>query len=296
MQKVLFVLCLSISLALCGAEGKRVVSIEKFLARPGSGATPHEIDLLYDEILNIVANTRKFTIVEREHIQQVLREQAVVDAGMTAGKGPESNKLQAAGYIMNGTIQRVEVSDTTVPMPDGTVKVHEGVVEIMLKLVNAENGKVLGTKKVEGRFKSQPSFLADSDGAIARNVRAQAVKVASQDVVNALVERAYPATVLSVNSRFVTVNLTDEQTQIGDTYEVWELGDELIDPATGQSLGFNEDLVGQVAVSRTGPKFSKCEPVGGLKLSQIEKGMILRKAPKQVVAPDAESGRGLVEW
>ena len=296
MQKVLFVLCLFFSLALCGAEGKRVVSVEKFLARPGSGATPHEIDLLYDEILNIVANTRKFTIVEREQIQQVLREQAAVDAGMTDGKGPESNKIQAAGYIMNGTIQRVEVSEMNIPMSDGTVKVREGVVEIMLKFVNAENGKVLGTKKVEGRFKAPPSFLADSDGAIARNVKAQAIKEASQDAVNALVERAYPVTVLAVNSRFVTVNLTDEQTQIGDAYEVWELGEAMTDPGTGQPLGFSEDLVGQVTVSRTGPKFSKCEPVGGLKLDQIKKGMILRKAPKQLVAPEAESGRGLVEW
>ena len=305
MRILLFLLSVAVSLTLCGAdaprgvEGKRVVAIEKFLARSGSGATDHEIDLVHDEILDIVVNTRKFTVVEREQILQILKEQGIVDAGMTDGKGPESNKIQAAGYIMNGTIERVEVSVTDLPMPDGTMKVHEGIVEIMLKLVNAENSKILGTKKIEGRFRAPPSYFNDASGAIARDVKAKAIKAAAQDVVNALVERAYPITVLSVNRRFVTVNLSAEQTQIGDVYEVWELGDELKDPATGQSLGFDEELVGQVAVSRTGPKFSKCEPVDGLKLDQVEVGMILRKAPKQVRSPAGgglRRSRGLGEW
>ena len=287
MRRVALVVSMACNLTLGAAD--RAVSIEKFTARAGSGATAREIELIHDEMVNLIRNTRKFAVVEREQMKAFLDEQGRVDAGLTDGEGPRSNMLRAAGYLVYGTIQRAEVSHREIALAGGAQVSAEAQVELLLKFSNAESLDVLGTKKAKGKAsKILPMALTDVE-TLKRDLCAQAVGEACRDAVNAFVERAYPTKVLSVNDRFVTVNLTDEQTAIGDEYEIYALGDPLIDEDTGENLGYDEELIGRAVVSRKAGKTSKLEPVSGMSLDRVEKGMVLRKVSREQKAKEVKN-------
>jgi hypothetical protein len=64
----------------------------------------------------------------------------------------------------------------------------------------------------------------------------------------------------------------------GQLYDVYVLGEALIDPDTGESLGSGEEFIGSVKIARTTAKVTYAdiiEPGSG-----IQKGMVLR--PQQV--------------
>lgn len=285
MKMMSFLACLLLMVGTCAAEEKaprpkKAVAVTKLTAREGSGANAREVDLLHDEIVNLLVNSRKFTIVEREQIGSVLKEQELVSAGLTDGEGPESNKLKAAGYIIDGAIQRAEVAQVAV---SGYAR-YDAKVEVLLKFVNAESGAVEVTKKMDKSASVTVSTVSSGPN-VGKDVLSAAVKKLSRDIVNAFVEMTYPAKVLLVSKGQVVVNLTAEQAKVGTQYDVFLLGEELVDEDTGESLGSDEERVGRVIVAVTKPKFSKCDPVGGLDLGKVKKGMILREVDEEQETP-----------
>lgn len=262
---------------------KEVVVVEQFQPLQNCKIDEGALQNIRNRILDGVLNSRKFEVVERVQLNTVLKEQALVDAGLTEGKAPESNKLKAAGYVMYGTVIRYG----TEKLMTDNVKAVRADVEIQLRFANAETGRILAVKTVKGTG-VKSTILAGGIARLEDDALNVAIVSAAKDASNALVELAFPTTVLSVNSRFVTVNLTAEQCAEGEVFEVFELGDELKDPKTGDSLGFDEDLIGKVVVSRPGSKVTKCVVVEGTKLDEIKKGMVLRrlsKKEKEGVAP-----------
>ena len=69
--------------------------------------------------------------------------------------------------------------------------------------------------------------------------------------------------------------------EVGDEYNVYALGEEMVDPDTGEKLGSEEVLVGKMTVVEVSPKFSK----GRLSEDNgVEKGQLARvskKAPRK---------------
>lgn len=283
MRFAIFALTVLGALSGFSARGVGVVALGEMAVGVDSGADKTIAEQLRTRLVDAVMNCRKFEVVERSRLKDVLKEQALVDAGLTDGKGPESNKLKAAGYLVYGTIIRCKGDSTA----SDSQPFKSASMEFQLRLANGETGKLLATKTVKG------AAVVDANVDLKEAFDKAMVKVAT-DSVNHLIELAYPTKVLSVNSHFVTINLTAEQCKEGDLFEVFEVGDELIDEDTGASLGFDEDLMGRVKVSRPGPKVTKCEVCDGLKLDDVKKGMILRRVSKDVIQKEnATSARSL---
>jgi hypothetical protein len=64
--------------------------------------------------------------------------------------------------------------------------------------------------------------------------------------------------------------------ELGQIWVVYGLGEELVDPDTGASLGRAELQVGKVRVTRIAPKFSEAEIIED---TGIDKGGLLRLPP-----------------
>lgn len=96
-------------------------------------------------------------------------------------------------------------------------------------------------------------------------------------MANRVVDVLNPAIVMSVRAPLVTINRGDGTgIEIGQKWEVFAKGEELIDPDTGESLGYEEFPVGMVEVVRITPKTSMAKIVGDD--YGISKGAILRPA------------------
>jgi hypothetical protein len=86
----------------------------------------------------------------------------------------------------------------------------------------------------------------------------------------------FPIKVLIKNDKEVTINRGEGAgVAVGDTFNVFALGKQLIDPDTGEKLGNQEVNVGKVKITEVDPKFSKAQV---LEDTGIDQGAILRKS------------------
>jgi hypothetical protein len=90
------------------------------------------------------------------------------------------------------------------------------------------------------------------------------------------VDILFPAKVLVKRDNTVTINRGEGAgVAEGDTFNVYALGAELIDPDTKESLGREEVKVGKVKISQVNPKTSMATI---LEDTGIDAGAVLRKA------------------
>ena len=291
MKKIICGLVVTLATVMVNAEvHKRAVVVEKFVSK-GCNVSPRELDLLHSLVIDKVSNSRKFEVLERDSdkLQDLIKELSLVDAGVTDGEGPESNKFRAAGFKVLGNVLRY--MKTNSPMSD-TIECHAIDLQLQIRFERIETSKILAVKTITVNRESRAiKSLLPSD-AVEDKLVGEVLDEAAKDVVNALIDVSFPITVLSVNRKVVTANVTMEQAKVGDIFEVYEVGDELIDPQTKESLGFDEEFVGRVILSRPGAKTSKFVLADDkLKIEDIEVGMVLRRLPEEVLAREDVSSR-----
>lgn len=258
MKKLTLLLSAMCAFSLIARE-KAVVFVDKFVANGECRVTDDKIQILHDRIVGNVTSSRKYEVVEREHLAKVQQELKLVDAGMTEGDAPESNRLKAAGYCLYGKILQFRNFARAAQVGDIAVKNVFGTVEIQLRITNIANGRILAAKTVKVEKSRTITNAVASSQDLELEVMTEATAEAAKQVVEKLNDVAFPVFVLSANSRFVTGSITEEQVAAGDVWEVFVLGDELKDPQTGESLGNDEELIATVRVSRPGPKTTKFE-------------------------------------
>lgn len=110
---------------------------------------------------------------------------------------------------------------------------------------------------------------------------------------DALRDVAYPAKVIKVGRKDITINMTDEEVKEEDVFDVIEADEPMVDPDTGAFLGYDGDDVGRVVITRTGPQVSKAKPVedGDFGLDDLdtdEHTYILRRVSKATLKKEAK--------
>jgi len=259
MKCLMFLLAAGLSLTAVSA-GKRIVFVSKFECNDSYKIDDSDIQILHDRIVGNVVSSRKYEVVARENLAKIQQELKFVDAGLTEGDAPQSNKLKAAGYCIYGKILQYRSSERSASLDaDVTLKRIDGLIEIQIRIANVETGRILAAKTVKASASRTMSNALASTQDIRQEVMADAVDKAAKLVVEHLNDIAFPVYVLSANSRFVTANVTEDQVSVGEVWEAFALGDELKDPQTGESLGFDEELIASVRVSRPGAKATKFE-------------------------------------
>ena len=295
MKSLKFLLGLMVLMPLA-SYAKPVVFIDKFVPNGGCQTTEANVQNLNDRIVGAVTSSRKYEVVERENLAKIQQELKLVDAGLTEGAAPESNALKAAGYCIYGKILQFRNFSREATAGDLKIRNVIGTVELQIRIVNIANSRVLAAKTVKvEKSRSQTNATASSQD-IELEVMTEATSEAVRLVVEKLNDVAYPVYVLSANSRFVIGNVTEDLVRVGDVWEVFVLGDELKDPQSGEVLGFDEDLIASVRVSRPGPKTTKFEygKVEGdaevakksiLQAKEDGEKMIMRKVQQAPVKP-----------
>ena len=293
-MKVLKIAFTAIVFAVSSSPAQQmVVAIDKFENK--ANAPSQFFDTLRTRITDELINTRKFEVVERERLASVLSEQKLKAAGMTdAEGGPEEGKLKSAGYVLYGTVLSLGMDGSAASVGGVDAKKLTAKTEIQLRIASAETGKILASKTIVA-VKSQARM--ESAGAVTGGINMQEQVIrdsladAAKKVTDALMDLSYPAKIMAVGKQDITVNLTREQVSDGDVFEAFEMGEELVDPDTKESLGAEEELVGRLSVSRPGVKTSKFIPMEGSELEQFKTGMVVRRVDPEILKKEAAKAK-----
>jgi len=267
-------------------------------ASVGQGVPVQGIEAI---ITNVMQQTHRFRLVERKVLDKALKEQDLGATGrMAKPSAAKIGKVLGAQYLFQAVITNYEAG---VEKKGGglggllggragallgaiSVKSSKAVLGMNFRLIDAETSEIVYTDQVEVSIKdSGLSFgglgitgggaLGGFMSSYAKTPIGQAVITAANRGVYGLVKQTgnAPATgsVIKVHRGKVYLNLGKDSVSRGERLDLMHVGEQLIDPETGISLGGEEERIGSVKVIAAKEKYSIAKPVG-IRASHIKRG------------------------
>lgn len=266
----------------------------------------------------------RFRVMERQKVSKALKEQDFGASGrVTSQSAAKIGKVIGAETLVQAVV--TEYAPNFEGKSGGLGGITDGLlgglklgkksslVAMNFRLFDAETGEVMFTKQVKAVVgETEFGFGAigwGSGGAaggafesFSKTPIGRAVIACINKGVYELVKEvgAQPAAgkIVKVSGNTVYVNIGEDALNVGDTLTVKAVGEELVDPETGISLGAMESEVGKLRVGKTAEKFSIATVVS--KNGQFGRGdkVISDRAPARLEfaqnweGPSASSGSG----
>jgi len=221
-------------------------------------------DGIADMIVTELVKSGKYRVLERQNINELLREQNLALDGIVR---PESaakiGQMLGAELIVTGAITEFgyRKSDTNVGALGKKVGVgtQSAVCGIDLRLVNSTTGEIVSAENIRRskttpsgsfsgkklEFSNQQSFDQSLVGKVTRQV--------IEDVVDKINERmanvSWSAKVIMEKGGQVFLNSgANDGLVAGMRLKVYRQGEELVDPDTGLNLGSVEEEIGEIEI------------------------------------------------
>lgn len=255
-----------------------------------SSATGVPVNGIEAIVIDSLSRTDRFRLVERTVLSDVLGEQDLASSGRVAKpSGAKTGNVLGAQYLVQVVVTDYETNTSgsgggvgglltkRVPLLGGIkAKKGTGRVGLNFRLIDAETSEIVFTKQIESLIKESSLSLGaigfGSDlalggffGKYAKTPIGQAVIAGVNQGVFELIKeigaKSAEGSVVKADAHQVFLNLGSDAVAVGDTLEIREQGEELIDPDTGISLGGSETTLGEIEVVQVQDKFSIARPM-----------------------------------
>jgi curli biogenesis system outer membrane secretion channel CsgG len=233
-----------------------------------------------DMLTTALVKTRKFDVIERDRMGEILKEQGLSLEGLANGgyEGDEFN-LKGVDYIITGAITEYGETSKAMKVAGFSTGKRIASMAVDIRVLDVANGSIGFADTVRAEAKGSNSLNVkgfstggdNSSGALLGKV----MRDTSKNVTNLIVSTIFPIKVVAVTKKGdVMLNYGNGYLQDGYQLEIFSQGELFVDPDTGEELGSEEELVGKVSIFSAQAKFSKAKVLDGK--GAIEKGMIAR--------------------
>ena len=239
---------------------------------------------LISNIENAIRNGRKFELLTRraDALAEIRKEQEFAKSGLTAADAAAEGQLSNAQSVIKVTVESFNFgrSASKVPNLEGKYKVSDNAsISMSVQILDTTKGTVVGAFPVKASSSSGTS-VSNGIGSPSRAILDQALERAAGNLANQLSDTIFPITVIQAKGKRLWVNRgNDSGMKQGETFIVYEPGEDLIDPQTGENLGSAEMEVGVAKVVRVNPKVTILDLTKG-EPDSIGQGFILRRPVK----------------
>ncbi len=251
-------------------------------------AARNHIDTEFSENPTLAA---KFAVVERTQLALVMKEQGLAASGaVTPQTAAKVGSLLGVKYIVVGGIDKFAINDTKAGFRGVGGNLQQAEAAINLRFIDTTTGErvlaVSGEAEVRkgGGFFRGASASRDAQWGIA----SEAIEKASKTMLGKFVAGGYlerlasvarpgalEARVVKIDGQKIWINAGGQAgLKVGDTFGVFNVGEALIDPVTGASLGADEKQTGSAAVIEVQDKYAVVTLTGTATAKDV-----LRKAP-----------------
>jgi len=220
--------------------------------------------ILWDEMEASFRATRKFRVLSRNkaELAAVLEEQEFAKSELAKGDAAAAGQMDNANYLILPTVQDFKFYSAYKKLPnfdDKYKRTDVGVLRIGAKMIDTSSGQVVTTFSLNSKFSVNQGIVNGRGGVPSSKRFTKMAKEVSAQLADQFVNAVYPMKVVKRDNRRNQVFLNrgkDGGLKVGDVFEVFYAGEEMIDPDTGESLGASEEYVGKVKVTRINPKFT----------------------------------------
>lgn len=251
---------------------------------------PSPGDGMSDMLTTALVHSGKFRVIEREQLHHVLAEQNLGQAGVTTPEtAAKVGKVLGASALVYGAVtefgyKKEKTGGATSAFGAGYKK-QEARVGCDVRIIDASTAEILAAESyAKGKSKrgvsiSTSSFSFGHDSKFDQTLVGKATREVIDEVVAKITEvvEATPWTGIIIKADsperiFLNAGI-DAGVEAGMVFDVWQTGEELVDPATGLSLGAEETKIGAVEVVSVKEKYAICKTVAG---SGMARGDVVR--------------------
>lgn len=266
------------------AEVKTNPSIE---ASAKTASLSRSREAMDGRLIDRLHNTRKFRVIARSDLDAIFKEQDFQASGaVDSNTAGEAFAISGLDYLVVTTID--DYQDFVEPATfAGTGEQAERRIirlGVVVKIYDASSGELLESASLQLgpgdpdykklRDISDVRSYTQTSGKLSDALLVKASQIMADRVSNRVLDVLFPAKVLAKTDSQVMINRGDGTDIVaGQTWAVYALGPEMIDPDTGISLGREEVKVGTVKVTDVQPLFARAEV---LEDTGIDKGQVLR--------------------
>jgi curli biogenesis system outer membrane secretion channel CsgG len=242
------------------------------------------LEAMDGQLIDRLHNTRKFTLVSRSDLAQVLKEQNLAASGnidTDDGAAAQAFKLAGCQFIVVTTVDNFQDYTETAHFDGSGDAASRRIVQFssVAKIYDTSTGKLLESADFQlnnGEVQRDPSFVQKS-GNLTEELYSVMARLMSQKIADRVIDVLRPAKIIARTDNIVTINRGDGTSiAIGQVWEVFAQGQEMKDPDTGASLGFEEVKVGRIRIVSVEPLFSKAEVIDD---KGVDKNQICRLPP-----------------
>lgn len=229
--------------------------------------------------------TRKFTLVARSDLKRVMDEQNMGGSGNVDSKtAAQIGKLTGAKYLLVATVDDFQDHVETATFEGTGRKATKRIfrISIVAKMYDSTTGNLKESANFQTgndefkQIQEDPNYVV-KDSQLSDEMMITVARGLSEKIANHMADIIYPAKVIARHDIEVTINRGDGAgVALGDTFNVYSVGEEMFDPDTKESLGREETKVGRIKIIEVDPKFSKGQIVEGQGAS-FSIGAIVRK-------------------
>jgi len=235
------------------------------------------------QLIDRMNATRKFQVVARNDLDEILKEQDFASSGNVDPNdksAAQQFKIAGVKYLVVTTVDDFQDYNEVATFQGTGRSATKRVVRLSCvgKIYDSTTGKLLESTnfQISNKDVSENKTYSVRDGNLNEDLLVAIVREMSGKIANRVADVIFPPKVLSKRGKQITINRGDgTDIAVGQIWNVFALGEELIDPDTGESLGREEILIGKVKIIGVLPKTSTAEIIEDL---GIDKAAVLRKA------------------
>jgi curli biogenesis system outer membrane secretion channel CsgG len=242
------------------------------------------IESLDSQLIDRVNATRKFDVLSRSDLADVMKEQDLGASGNVDAKtAAKAGKLSGAKYLLVCTVDDFQdyIEKAAFEGTGQTATKRVFRFSIVGKLYDSSTGKLIESANFQtgnNEFKQiqmERSYTVKS-GELSDEMMVAIARSMAEKIANHIVDVVFPAKILIKRDTVVTINRGEGGGMAeGDVFNVFAQGEELKDPDTGEVLGREEVKVGKVKITQVGAKTTQAEI---LEDTGVDKGAVLHKA------------------
>lgn len=247
-------------------------ALKKRMAKQGVELSLDSVlQALDSQVYDRVLNTRRFEILERSDADALATESAAAGEAFNFNKADYLLTIRVDSFNDRMEERKLASLGKTIRARTIELSAVAKITEVSTQRAIASTNFKVSKRDSENRSESTTARVGEgSDDLMIQAVGEMAAKIAMRAA-----DAVSPARIIGKRDATVTINRNDQSgIKVGQVWEVFAIGDELIDPDTGEK-SLEEVYVGKVKITRVTPQNSQGQT---LEDTGIERGAIVRLA------------------
>jgi len=286
------------------ADLKKTIAVSRFENNVDAAGQAALGTAMADQLADALIQSHNFVVIERQTLEDVVAEQDIAASGRAAvSQTAQTGRIIPVQILVKGAVTEFDaetskggagLSVSGISLGSSRTSAH---VAVILRIIDTTTGQVLDSIRVEGEAKAKGMKIGVSKGNVdfgSEDFKKTPLGKATQIAIdNAVVELIIKLAKLPFEGRIIKIEGDTVYINIGQrngiasdaVLNVFDPGEALVDPVTGENLGSERTRVGSLKIQSIEEKYSKAAAQSG---GPFAIGMILTE-------PGAETMAGKVQ-